>query len=93
VKFKNLKKKTIEIELQHISTTSDSQNISLIALRDITSDKKHEIVQRTILKILNAGNSALSIESLCDYLYKTVVDIIPVNNFYVALYDKSKQLL
>ncbi len=31
--------------------------------------------------------------NLCDYLYKTVAEIIPVNNFYVALYDKSKHML
>ena len=93
VKFKNFMKKTVEIELQHISTSLDNRNFSLIALRDITSDKKKEIVQRTILKILNAGNSALSIENLCDHLYKTVVDIIPVKNFYVALYDKPNQML
>jgi signal transduction histidine kinase len=93
VKLKNFKRKTIEVELQHISTSLASQNFLLIALKDITSDKKKEIVQKTILKILNAGNSALSVESVCDHLYKTVVDIIPVNNFYVALHDKTKHML
>ncbi|MDR3626586.1 MAG: GAF domain-containing sensor histidine kinase, partial [Ignavibacteriaceae bacterium] len=93
LKFKNLDKKTLELELCHVSTTFEGHNFSLIALRDITSDKKKEIVQRTILKILNAGNSSLSIENLCDYLYKTVADIVPVKNFYVAIYDKTKQLL
>jgi signal transduction histidine kinase len=93
LKFKSIEKKTIELELYHISTTFDGHNFSLIALRDITSDKKKEIVQRTMLKILNAGNSSLSIENLCDYLYKTVADIVPVKNFYVAIYDKTRQLL
>ena len=92
-KFKSFKKKSIEIEIQHISTSSDSQKFTLIALKDITNDKKKEIVQHTIQKILNAGNSSLSIVNLCDYLYKTVAEIIPVNNFYVALYDKSKHML
>jgi signal transduction histidine kinase len=93
VKFKNFRKKTIELELHHISDSLDYQNFTLVVLKDVTGDKKKEIVQRTILKILNAGNSSLSMENLCNYLYKTVVDIIPVNNFYVALYDRSKQLL
>ena len=93
LKFKSFAGKTIELELQHVTASFEDNDYCLIALRNINSDKKKEIVLHTIIKILNAGNSYTSIEKLCDYLYRTVVEIIPVSNFYVALYDKSSSLL
>jgi signal transduction histidine kinase len=92
LKLRNFADEIMEAELQHIFTSIDDQ-ISLVLIQRKTNDKRKELIQQTNLKILQAANSFFPLEELCDYLYKIITDIIPVKNFYVALYDKSKRIL
>ncbi|MCL5030531.1 MAG: GAF domain-containing sensor histidine kinase [Bacteroidetes bacterium] len=62
-------------------------------LREKSLNKNQEIIKNTNLKILQAINSTYSLEEICDYLYKTVKEIIDIKNFYVAIYDKLNHSL
>ncbi len=80
-----------ETDFQFIPLIFKSRQYVIVTLQDATTAKQQDIIQQTILKILQAVNSTFSLEEICDYLYNTVAEIIPIKNFYVALYDKSKE--
>ncbi len=92
-KLLKLNGKTLTTELRFSTTFYNDEPITIVLATDSNKFKKQELIQHTIVNIFSAVNSGFSLEELCDFLYKTISEIINVKNFYVALYDKQKQVL
>ncbi len=60
---------------------------------DITREKKEEKIQKVILSILEAANTEVNLIDYFKYIHTSVGQLMPVENFYIALYDKEKKLL
>jgi diguanylate cyclase (GGDEF)-like protein/PAS domain S-box-containing protein len=61
--------------------------------RDISEQKRSEQVQRVIYKIAQAMISAIGIGELYTSIHTILKELLPVDNFYIALYDKNTNLI
>lgn len=92
------KKKNGELfwELVTISPVKNKEGIvtNYIAVKeDITEHKKNEKLQDAIYKISHAVISTGSLTELYESIHKTLSTVLPVDNFYIALYDEAANLL
>jgi PAS domain S-box-containing protein len=74
------------------SVYSGLRAVELI-IRDITSIKEQEIVQRVTLDILQASNSELTTDEFFMYIHNSVSLLMPAKNFYISLYDPKNEIL
>jgi PAS domain S-box-containing protein len=61
--------------------------------RDITETKRTEQVQQAIYRISQAVVMTASLEELFHSIHHILAELMPVENFYIALYDSSNDLL
>lgn len=92
------KKKNGELfwELVTISPVKNKEGLitNFIAVKeDITEHKKNENLQDAIYKISHAVISTNSLTELYESIHKTLSTVLPVDNFYIALYDETTNLL
>ncbi len=60
---------------------------------DITEIKKDEKIQQIIYKILQAANYESNLNEFFKYIHSSVGELMPVDNFYISLYDKENQVI
>ncbi len=83
-------------ELVTVSPVKNKDGIvtNYIAIKeDITEHKKIEKLQDAIYKISHAVISTDSLNKLYESIHKTLSTVLPVDNFYIALYDEATNLL
>ena len=56
---------------------------------EITDRIKYEKIQRIISNILDKSNSEVDLEDLFNFIHQSISELMPVNNFYIALNDKE----
>ncbi len=56
---------------------------------EITDRLKEERVQQIISNILDKSNSEVNLNDLFNFIHKSISELMPVNNFYIALKDKE----
>jgi len=61
--------------------------------QDITQKKREEKVRKIILKILETTNTEINLIDYFKFIHSSVGELMPVENFYIALYDKEKDLI
>jgi PAS domain S-box-containing protein len=61
--------------------------------RDITETKRTEQVQQAIYRISQAVVTTSSLDELYRSIHQTLGELMPVENFYIALYDPFEDLL
>jgi PAS domain S-box-containing protein len=61
--------------------------------RDITEAKRSEQVQQAIYRISQAVVTTASLDELFHSIHNTLAELMPVENFYIALYDSTNDLL
>jgi PAS domain S-box-containing protein len=61
--------------------------------RDITERKSVEKIQASIYRISEAANTAPSLNELYRNIHSTISDLMPAENFYIALYVPSSDLI
>jgi PAS domain S-box-containing protein len=61
--------------------------------RDITEAKRAEQVQQAIYRISQAVVTASNLDELYHSIHQTLGELMPVENFYIALYDPLEDLL
>ncbi len=61
--------------------------------QDLTDHKHKETIDQVVLKILKAADSPIDISDFYKFIHQSIGELMPVNNFYVALYDKSEELI
>lgn len=73
---------------------SDGRVIGGVAiLEDITAEKNDQDLQQALYEIATLANQAQSAEALYAGIHQTVGRILPAENFYIALWDKTNQRL
>jgi len=66
---------------------------SIELFEDITEQKYTEKVRDSIFRIAQAAISSASLDELYSSIHRTLGEIMPVDNFYIALYDAASNLL
>ena len=60
---------------------------------DVTEQRREEKVQKVIMQILEAANTGTNLEDFFKYIHYSVGELMDVNNFYIALYDKNSGMI
>jgi len=76
-----------------VSDANGKPQFSIEMFEDITSQKYSEKLRESIYHISQATISASSLEDLFSSIQKIVGEILPAENFYIALYDADTNLL
>lgn len=67
----------------------DGEECLLAVLNDITERKRAENIQLATYQISEAANSAENLQSLFRSIHEIVGELLPAENFYIALYDQK----
>jgi PAS domain S-box-containing protein len=67
----------------------DGKECMLAVLNDITERKRAEKIQLATYQISEAANSAENLQSLFHSIHEIVGELLPAENFYIALYDQK----
>ncbi len=83
-----IRKWTLE-EQQFAVSIGDSIALAVEA----TENKRMEKVNESILRISKAANSSKNLGELFHSIHQVISNLMPANNFYIALYDPVSELL
>jgi diguanylate cyclase (GGDEF)-like protein len=70
-----------------------SMNRIFVTTRNITDQKKDERIQRAVYQISQAASSTKNLDDLYRSIHLTLNDLMPAENFYIALYNPNEDLL
>lgn len=65
----------------------------LATARDISSRRHAQAVQASIYKISEAAQAAQNLDELFNSIHTIISDLMPANNFYIALYDPESETI
>ncbi len=86
----NISKQTVRFETSISLMTEDS---TLWVARDITERKRFELIQNAISRIAQAALTSEGIDPLFPSIHSILGELIPAENFYIALYDPASNLV
>lgn len=72
---------------------SPQDGVRIAVARDITEQKRSESVQNALLRISEAAHTATDLGDLFRHIHAIIDSLLPAKNFFVALYDKDKDIL
>ncbi len=72
---------------------SEPDGIRLAVARDVTALKRAAHMQHALYRISEAAHAADGLPELCRHIHRIIGELLPANNFLVALYDKSRDTL
>ncbi len=106
---KNKNKEPIQIEIPlitksgeekiiawHITELNDEKGKLVLSVgvgRDVTKKRKEDKVQKIISKILQYSNIGESLDDFFEFIRESIKELMPVDNFYISLYDRENDLL
>ena len=61
--------------------------------RDITVEKQAEMIKDVVFRIAQVQDSSQTLDDLYSEVHRLIQEVMPAQNFYIALYDKEKDLL
>jgi len=62
-------------------------------IQDITESKQAELLQAAVYRIAQAADQVTSLDDLFKSVHGIVGTVMPTGNFYIALYDETKDLI
>ncbi len=72
---------------------SDDHKLRIGVARDITERKKDEIMQEAVYAISEAAHTSQDLPALFQEIHQIIGRLMPVNNFFVGLYDEKNDTL
>jgi PAS domain S-box-containing protein len=69
----------------------DGQAHILNITRDISERKQAEKLRDALFRIANVANSAVTLDELFRSIHEAIGDLLPADNFYIALYDPDRK--
>ena len=72
---------------------SPRDRVRIAVARDVTARKHAEVKQSSLYAIAQAAQSAEDLIALYRHIHDIIGRLLPANNFYVALYDRERDLL
>lgn len=82
---------SLEQRIQEHTTQLETSNKNL--LKEIAERKRAEKIQTAIYKISQAANSAVRLEDLYPSIHFILGELMPMENFYIALYDAASDVI
>jgi len=92
-KFVTLDGQPIDVEVATTHIVHEGKSATQIIIRDITERKRAELLERAVYEIARAPETAKSLDELYQTVHLIIKDLMPAENFYVALYDEKENLL
>jgi len=83
----------IDVEVTTTHIAHEGKSATQIIIRDITERKRAELLERAVYEIARAPETAKSLDELYQTVHLIIKDLMPAENFYVALYDEKENLL
>jgi PAS domain S-box-containing protein len=83
----------IDVEFAAIPTLYQDKPAIQIVIRDITEIIKREKIRQASVKILQAANTASSLNELYAILHKVLAEYMSVSNIYFSFYDEAREIL
>ncbi|GAB4297974.1 MAG: hypothetical protein Kow0098_22700 [Ignavibacteriaceae bacterium] len=84
---------TFPVELEARYVTLEGKEVRVAAVRDITERKKNESIKEALFKISEATNTSRNLDELYSQIHRIVGELLPADNFYIALYDEESDTL
>jgi diguanylate cyclase (GGDEF)-like protein len=85
------------IEDQHVqfetSISPMAEDTTIWVAHDITKRRRFELVQNTIFRITQASITSAGIDALYHSIHSILGELIPAENFFIALYEQDKGLI
>jgi PAS domain S-box-containing protein len=61
--------------------------------RDITVEKQAGLIKDVVFRIAQVQDTSQTLDDLYSEVHRLIQEVMPAKNFYIALYDKEKDLL
>ena len=61
--------------------------------RDITVEKQAELIKDVVFRFAQVQDTDLTLDDLYSEVHRLIQEVMPAKNFFIALYDKEKDLL
>ena len=84
--------RTVEVSASTIVDSSGKMKI-IAELLDITERAKSEQLQKTVYRIMQIAQGSRSMNELYEALHTVIQDVMPAENFYIALYNDAEDEL
>jgi len=81
------------IELSISEQEISGEKMLLVVVRDITERRQAEKVQVVISKVVQATTSTKNLDELYESIHHALGELMPADNFYIALYDPTTNLI
>ncbi|HSP59051.1 MAG TPA: diguanylate cyclase [Halomonas sp.] len=81
------------VDIMWSARWSEPERVRLAVARDITPLKHAERIQSAIYRISEAAHLAEGLSELYQHIHRVIGDLLPVDNFLVALYDETREAL
>lgn len=81
------------VDIMWSARWSDADQVRVAIARDVTRLKQAEAVQSALYAISEAAHTAESLEALFCHIHAIISELLPANNFCVALYDEDSDVL
>ncbi len=82
-----------QVTLTHLGTGPTGQPRFSYVVQDITQRKRDEKTQIALYRISESAQSEATLSTLFPKIHEIVGELLPAKNFFVALYDRSKDEL
>jgi PAS domain S-box-containing protein len=92
-KFLRADGSVVDVEVAATPVVFGGQVASQVVFRDITARKQAEKLREAIYRISEAANSADDLHGLFCSIHRIVAELMPANNFYIALHDQESDTL
>lgn len=75
------------------SFQSSVRNLTQCVIRDITEQKRAEMLQSATYRIATVAMSDITFDELCASIHAIVGELMDVSNFFIAIYDQEAEVL
>jgi PAS domain S-box-containing protein len=83
----------VEIAAKLIHHPNQEQAEIILLAEDITEQQRSEKINSAIYTIAEAAGQTTSLDELYTRIHETIKEIMPANNFYIANYDESSNII
>jgi len=80
-------------QIKIINDESDNGMFYVFSGENITEKNREEKIKNVVLKILEASNSEKNLDDLFKFIHSSVIELMPAENFYIALYDHDSKMI
>ena len=83
----------IDVEVSGTKLMFKGKSAVQLTIRDITERKRNEKIQKSLFNISQAAVNASNLNQLFKQIHDIIKELMPADNFYIALYNKKENTL